>query len=118
MSTPLSPAAQAVLDAVASQMEGGWISPDFITYEAKKVAAAFRAAADQMPSDYPASIEQMPEDARRWYRLGFGAAGNCDRSWLSAVATELEGDAAEPADLSHLSDKEFFDLCPQGHHAP
>lgn len=41
--TPLSPAAQAVLDAVASQMEGGWISPDFIPYEAKKIAAALRA---------------------------------------------------------------------------
>ena len=41
----LSPAAQAVLDAVSSQMEGGWISPDFIPYEAKKIAAAIRAAA-------------------------------------------------------------------------
>jgi len=44
VNTPLSPAAQAVLDAVASQMEGGWISPDFIPYEAKKIAAALRAA--------------------------------------------------------------------------
>jgi len=45
---PLSPAAQAVLDAVASQMEGGWISPDFIPYEARKIAAALRAAAPLM----------------------------------------------------------------------
>jgi len=43
----LSPAAQAVLDAVASQMEGGYISPDFIPYEARKIAAALRAIAEQ-----------------------------------------------------------------------
>ena len=46
--TTLSPAAQAVLDAVALSMEGGWISPDFIPYEAHKAAAALRAAADQL----------------------------------------------------------------------
>ena len=45
--TDLSPAAQAVIDAVASQMEGRWISPEFIPYEARKIAAALRAAADQ-----------------------------------------------------------------------
>jgi hypothetical protein len=48
MTTPLSPAAQAVLDPFASQMEGEWISPDFIPYEAKKIAGAIRAAADQV----------------------------------------------------------------------
>ena len=48
MMTDLSPAAQAVLDAVASQLEGGWISPEFIPYEARKIAAALRAAADQV----------------------------------------------------------------------
>jgi hypothetical protein len=76
---PLSPAAQAVLDAF-------WKQPG----DRSAIAAALRASAEQMPSDYPACMEQMPEDARRWYRLGFGAASNCDRSWLSAVATELE----------------------------
>jgi hypothetical protein len=46
--TELSPQAQAVLDAVASQMEGGWISPDFIPYEAKKIAAALRAVVQEL----------------------------------------------------------------------
>ena len=31
---------------------------------------------------------------------------------------EIAARPAEPADLSHLSDKQFFDLCPQGYHAP
>jgi hypothetical protein len=85
MTHPLSPAAQAVETAVLKVAS----APGF---ERRRIiaAAALRASVEQMPSDYPASIEQMPEDARRWYRLGFGAASNCDRSWLSAVATELE----------------------------
>ena len=77
----LSPAAQAVLDAAYTlPLKNGQPS----------IAAALRALAEQMPNSYPASMEQMPEDARRWYRLGFGAAGNCDRSWLSDIAAELE----------------------------
>jgi hypothetical protein len=48
MTKPLSPAAHAVLEAVASQMEGGWISPDFIPYEAKKIAAVLRAVVEQL----------------------------------------------------------------------
>lgn len=50
MTRPLSPTAQAVLDAVASKMEGGWISPDFVPYESEKLAAALRALADQAGS--------------------------------------------------------------------
>ena len=69
----LSPAAQAVRDA----------------YKQGGLDAALRAAAEQMPSDYPEVIQSLPEDARRWYRLGFGAASNTDRSWLSAIANEL-----------------------------
>lgn len=75
----LSPAAQAVRDAFFN-------GPDDFT---ASIAAALRAAAEQMPSDYPEVIQSLPEDARRWYRLGFGAASNTDRSWLSAIATEL-----------------------------
>lgn len=84
----LSPAAQAVLDAYAEHNGGIEL---MLSFERQFVAAALRALAEQMPSSYPASMEQMPEDARRWYRLGFGAAGNCDRSWLSDIAAELEG---------------------------
>ena len=105
MTTPLSPAAQAVLTAQAKQrclFEWSNVNypschpsdPDWNgcvrCIDRPGVAATLRASAEQMPSDYPAWMEQMPEDARHWYRLGFGAAGNCDRSWLSAVATELE----------------------------
>lgn len=46
--TKLSPSAQAVMVAVASSMEGGWISPEFIPYEAHKAAAALRAAVKQL----------------------------------------------------------------------
>jgi len=90
MKQPLSPAAQAVLDAFLN----GYIckSSCNVAFDADRngIAAALRALAEQMPNSYPASLEQMPEDARRWYRLGFGAAGNCDRSWLSEIAAELE----------------------------
>jgi hypothetical protein len=105
MNKPLSPAAQAVLTAQAKQrclFEWSNVNdppchpsdPDWNgcvqCIDRHGVAATLRASAEQMPSDYPATMEQMPEGARRWYRLGFGAASNCDRSWLSAVATELE----------------------------
>jgi uncharacterized membrane protein len=41
----LSFAAQAVLGAVESAMEGGLIEPEFVPYEARKIAAALRATA-------------------------------------------------------------------------
>jgi uncharacterized membrane protein len=41
----LSPAAQSVLEAVESAMEGGFIEPDFVPYEARKIVAALRATA-------------------------------------------------------------------------
>ena len=78
--TALSPAAQAVLDAVASQMEGGWISPEFIPYEARKIATALRAAADQV-------APEQQDDPTTWTqcaRLGV-------REDLLAIAAELEG---------------------------
>ena len=68
----LSPAAQAVLDAVASQLEGGWISPEFIPYEARKIAATLRAAADQV----------VPEPCF--------ASDDAIRDALLSIATELE----------------------------
>jgi hypothetical protein len=78
MTEPLSPAAQAVLDAVAAQMEGGWISPDFLPYERKKLAAALRAAADQVvPKDVDPSGDWTDKDEVRHQLL--------------AIAAELEG---------------------------
>jgi len=82
--TDLSPAAQAVLDAVASQLEGGWISPEFIPYEARKIAAALRAAADQV-------VEEPIEENFDCFNTPWGAAASIHRDIL-AIAAELEGD--------------------------
>jgi hypothetical protein len=81
--TRLSPAAQAVLDAVASQMEGGWISPGFILYHSKKIAAALRAAADQVVPENAEAVGDKHDDARadQWMRI---------RYKLLAIAAELE----------------------------
>jgi hypothetical protein len=84
---PLSHAAQAVLDTVASQMEGGWISPDFIPYEAKKIAAALRAAADQVVPEPPMIVE-----GGRTYEEAWTATVHDDiRRRFRAIAAELEG---------------------------
>ena len=80
MTQPLSPAAQAVLDAVASAMEGGFISPEFIPYEAKKIAAALRALADQLAYGHGSSIKK---------------SAIIDEDKVLDIATELEG-ADEP----------------------
>jgi hypothetical protein len=85
--TELSPQAQAVLDAVASQMEGEWISPDFIPYEAKKIAAALRAAAHQVVPEPPMIVE-----GGRTYEEAWTATVHDDiRRRFLAIAAELEG---------------------------
>ena len=85
--TELSPAAQAVIDAFRAELEA---QIEQATCGESRLVAAIRAAAEQMPSELPEVIHSVPEDARRWYRLGFQAAGHIDRSWLSAIAAELE----------------------------
>ena len=45
--TPLSPAAQAVLDAYKGARDGQYVNGEWIQDEAGQVAAALRAAADQ-----------------------------------------------------------------------
>lgn len=74
----LSPAAQAVMDAVASIMEGGWIAPDFTRYEARKAAAILRAAVERLECD-------MPDDNA--YAAGYYEA----LGEVEAIAAELEG---------------------------
>ena len=81
--TNLSPAAQAVLAAVASQMEGGWISPDFIPYEAKKIAAALRAAAE-------CSCEEQDTPPETLYEHGYLDALERVFKRMNAIAAELE----------------------------
>jgi hypothetical protein len=86
--TELSPAAQAVLDAVASQMEGGWISPEFIPYEARKIAAALRAAADQV---VPKEIEPANAFEEEGYVPGrLREQRQETRRKLLAIADQLE----------------------------
>ena len=84
--TELSPAAQAVLDAAAKAME----CPDgFLPYELELMAAALRAAADQI---VPLRLIDEP---------GFSPGSCCERvireeraemrGDLLAIAAELEG---------------------------
>lgn len=87
--TKLSPAAQAVRDALEE-----WISSDFVRYELRKAAIVLRAAADQVVPE-----EQHPP--RRGMRPGGTGAltpeeGAEDqraatRSRLRGIAAELEG---------------------------
>jgi hypothetical protein len=72
-------AAQAVLDAFTD--EWPWQTmPD----PSESIAAAFRAAADQV---VPEPSDHLPEQNCRWYRLGASAY----RHNLRAIADELEG---------------------------
>ena len=86
--TDLSPEAQAVLDAVASQMEGGWISPEFIPYEARKIAAALVAVADQV---VPELDRPRMAVERTLYHEGRLDAVIRHRQHLLAIAAELRG---------------------------
>ena len=94
--TDLSPTAQAVLDAVASQLEGGWISPEFIPYEARKIAAALRAAADQVVPE-----ESDPDPIKAWSIDDWNHMNITryqreeTRRELLAIAAELEGKSNE-----------------------
>jgi len=78
MTQPLSPAAQAVLDAAINVAE----SPDAETI----AAAALRAAADQVISPVSPPCEDFDE-----YAQGFLAAHIQYRAEFLAIADELEG---------------------------
>ena len=73
--TDLSPAAQAVLDALEE-----WIPSDFVRYELRKAATVLRAAVDQVVPLYACSLGST----RGTTRLGV-------RQKLLAIAAELEG---------------------------
>jgi hypothetical protein len=89
--TPLGPAAQAVLHAVAAQMEGEWISPDFLPYECKKLAAALRASAMRTLLTSEHYEGSTPND----YELGWNAAV----AYMQNIAAELEGGTTTPTEL-------------------
>jgi hypothetical protein len=81
MTEPLSPAAQAVLDAAFSAY---WSAEqEAPNDEGMIAAAALRAAADQVVPDHANSVGDAHDDARRdqWMRI---------RRKLLAIAAELE----------------------------
>jgi hypothetical protein len=88
MTEPLSPAAQAVLDAWYAKLNP---DPDGLTYlthdpEREALAAALRAAADQVvPED---CLEHFPNDSA--WQGGFTDANERIRFELLAIAAELE----------------------------
>ena len=88
----LSPAAQAVLDAYKDALDGKYINGEWIQDEAGQVAAALRAAADQVvPEEPPASGGMRPggtgaltlDEAQGFQRFA-------TRKKLLTIATELE----------------------------
>ena len=78
--TPLSPAVQAVWDAY-NQFDHAGMHVDY----GIKLAAALRAAADQVVSSVPPPCEDFDE-----YAQGFLAAHTRYHAKLLAIATELE----------------------------
>jgi hypothetical protein len=79
--TDLSPAAQAVLDAY----NAGFIRPVAVHHK-PRIAAAFRAAADQVAPEVYFSYT----DHRDWDQ-GMEARNDAIREAILAIADELEG---------------------------
>jgi hypothetical protein len=81
--TDLSPAAQAVLDAFENASDGEYVEGVWIVDERTMLAAALRAAADQVVPDHANSVGDAHDNARRdqWMRI---------RRKLLAIAAELE----------------------------
>ena len=78
MTEPLSPAAQAVLDAFAADNYGVWLEGD-----PDRIAAALEAAADQVVPENANPVGDEHDDARlfQWMRI---------RRQFLAIAAELE----------------------------
>jgi len=85
MAEPLSPAAQAVLDAFENASDGEYVEGVWVVNERTMLSAALRAAADQVEDlDVPRNYEG---DSYWIYEEGQDAAAGC----LRAIAAELEG---------------------------
>jgi hypothetical protein len=85
MST-LSPAAQAVMDAFHEAANGDYVDGVWTPDLAAQVAAALRAAADQVVPE-PAVVNRFGED----FDAGYQQADAETREHLLAIAAELEG---------------------------
>jgi len=78
---PLSPAAQAVLTAFAKASDGEDIDGEWQQDDVGQLAAALRAAADQV----------VPQPPKNWDLISPVAARECEiRKNLLAIANELE----------------------------
>jgi hypothetical protein len=87
MTNPLSPAAQAVLDAF--NQEKGWLFP--VEIVGSKVAAALRAAADQVVPDGPKPSANSDFHLMNWTKsLDQYYQRQQTRAELLAIAAELE----------------------------
>ena len=78
--TNLSPAAKAVLDAYKDARDGQYVNGEWIQDEAGQVAAALRAAADQV-----VPLPRLPYDSC------CDVSASAIRAELLAIAAELEG---------------------------
>ena len=83
MKTNLSPATQAVLDAFENASDGEYVEGVWVVNERTMLAAALRAAADQV---VPSTYAQLMED----YELVMWTANDDTRTELLAIAAELE----------------------------
>jgi len=83
MTKPLSPAAQAVLDAFENASDGEYVEGVWIVDERTMLAAALRAAADQVVPEERKECEHFTNEAIRLNRMGV-------RAELVAIAAELE----------------------------
>ena len=79
MSTPLSPAAQSVLDAFGNASDGEYVDGVWVVNERTMLAAALRAVADQV-----VPYIKDPGGSREGER-------QCVRREILAIAAELEG---------------------------
>ena len=84
MTEPLSPAAQAVLDAFSHTSNGEYIEGVWIVNEQAMLAAALRAAAEVAT---PIEYERLWKDGR----MEEYEVENLSRKKLLAIAAELEG---------------------------
>jgi hypothetical protein len=89
--TPLSPAAQAVLDAFGNASDGEYVEGVWVVNERTMLAAALCAAADQVTP--PSGLPTKSTKERTLYIEGYKDARLKIREELLAIAAEL---AAQP----------------------
>ena len=92
--TDLSPAAQAVLDAYSNASDGEYVEGVWVVYERTMLAAALRAAADQVVPSGPKPSADSDFHLMNWTKtLDQYAQRQQTRAELLAIAAELESNA-------------------------